>query len=82
MVNASFFEVDYTLAMVAHTSLLIAKSSSSVGWSCPETAQAGNIAIKTTGGAAVGVASKINKAASSRVEAVAKRRVEVASAAC
>ena len=39
MVNASFFEVDYALAMVARASLLIAKSSGSVGWSCPETAR-------------------------------------------
>ena len=39
MVNASFFKVDYALAMVARASLLIAKSSGSVGWSCPETAR-------------------------------------------
>ena len=38
MANASFFEVVYALAMVARASLLIAKSSGSVGWSCPETA--------------------------------------------
>ena len=39
MANASFFEVVYALAMVARASLLIAKSSGSVGWSCLETAR-------------------------------------------
>ena len=39
MANASFFEVVYALAIVARASLLIAKSSGSVGWSCPETAR-------------------------------------------
>ena len=39
IVNASFFKVVYTLAIVARASLLIAKSSSSVEWSCPKTAR-------------------------------------------
>ena len=46
MVNASFFEVDYALAMVARVSLLIAKSSGSVGWSCPETARQIQVAVQ------------------------------------